>query len=191
MLPYSAPANTPASCRCAEAISPGARTPSPVLSVGASLSSQFSWSSLLSWLFESVVQLTIELRPHVVLLGACYMAERAFRLRLHLGRRCLRLAVIEVVVSPSIGFCVSLGVLDGHVGAVHGAGEIASPRRLLHGLIREPLGPEDSLQFLEEDRAFRKLAGLLVDVIGSRFDVDVVVFGKPRLAAVQRVGRQR
>lgn len=40
--------------------------------------SQFSWSSLLSWLFESVVQLTIELRPHLVLLGACYMAEREF-----------------------------------------------------------------------------------------------------------------
>src|SRR5215831_16047297 len=99
--------------------------------------------------------------------------------------------MIEVVISPSTGIRVSLGVFDGYVGAVHHAGEIAPAGRLLRRFIGKLLGPEDALQFLEEDRSLGELTSLLVDLVGSRLDVDVVVFGKVCLAAVQRVGRQR
>src|SRR5262249_28743688 len=140
----------------------------------------------------SVVQQAIELRPDLVLLGTGLMAKCALRLRPQLGGRGLGLVMIEVVVSPAAaGLRVPLGVLDGHVGAVEFPGEITPARRLQSRTVGELLGLENPLQFLEEDRAFGKFAGLLVDLVGSRFDVDVVVFGESCLAVVQRVGRQR
>src|SRR5262249_52145913 len=137
-------------------------------------------------------QQTIELRPDLVLLGAGLMAKCALRLRPQLGGRGLGLVMIEVVVSPAAaGLRVPLGVLDGHVGAVEFPREITPARRFQARTIGKLLGLEDPLKLLEEDRAFRKFAGLLVDLVGSRFDVDVVVFGKACLAVVQGVGRQR
>src|SRR5262245_46991828 len=117
------------------------------------------------------------------------MAERTFRLGPHLGRRCLGLAVVEVLVAPSACVGVSLGVLAGDVAAVELAWEVTPAGRLRRRAVGELLWFEDALQFLEEDRALRKLAGLLVDVVGSRLDVDVVIFGKACLAVVQGVGR--
>src|SRR5262249_17409827 len=134
---------------------------------------------------SSVVQQTIELRPDLVLLGAGLMAKCALRLRPQLGGRGLGLVMIEVVVSPgAAGLRVPLGVLDGHVGAVEFTGEITPARRLQSRAVGILLGLDDPLQFLEEDRSFGKFAGLLVDLVGSRFDVHVVVFGKACLAVV-------
>src|SRR5262245_62218334 len=100
--------------------------------------------------------------------------------------------MIEVVVAPAAaGLRVPLGILDGHVGAVELTGEVAAARRFRTRTVGKVLGAEDSLQLLEEDRAFRKVARLLVDLVGSRLDVDIVVFGEAGLAIVQGVGRQR
>src|SRR5262249_22540437 len=100
------------------------------------------------------VQQAIELRPDLVLLCACLMAESAIRLWLQLGGRGFRLVMIEVVVSPcQSGARVPLGILDGHVGAVEFPREIASARRFRARTVGELLGLEDPLQFFEEDRA--------------------------------------
>src|SRR4029077_18695776 len=144
------------------------------------------------WPLGSVVQQAIELRPDLVLLRAGLMAKGALRLRPQLGGRGLWLVMIEVVVAPgAAGLRVPLGVLDGHVRAVEFAGEIAPARRFHTRAVGSLLGAEDPLQFLEEDRALWKFAGLLVNLVGPRLDVDIVVFGKAGLAVVQGVGRQR
>src|SRR5262249_29344912 len=119
----------------------------------------------------SVVQQPIELGPHLVLLCAGLMAECALRFRPHLGAGGPRLVMIEVVVSPAAaGLRVPLGVLDGHVGAVEGSREITFARRFQARAVGRLLGAEGALQFLEEDRAFRKVAGLLVNLVGPRLD---------------------
>src|SRR5262249_19789869 len=138
------------------------------------------------------LQQAIELRPDLVLLCAGLMAKCALGLRPQLGGRGLRLMMIEVVVSPAAaGRCVPLRVLDGHVGTVIFAREVTPARRLRTRTVGKLLGLEDPLQFLEEDRAFRKLAGLLVDLVGSWFDVHVVVFGEPLLTVVQAIWSHR
>src|SRR5262245_26809131 len=120
------------------------------------------------------------------------MAESALRLWLQLGGRGLRLVMVEVVVSPcQSGARVPLGILDGHVGAVEGPREIAPARRLRARTVGELLGLEDPLQLLEEDRSLGKLTGLLEDLVGSRLDVHVVVFGKVFLTVVQAIRSQR
>src|SRR5262249_57053540 len=98
--------------------------------------------------------------------------------------------MIEVVVSPAAGVGIALGILDGHVGAIEVSWEIAPSRGLLPRAIRV-LRRQCQLQLLEEDRPFRKYIGLLVYLVSSRFDVDVVEFGKICHAAVQLFRRQR
>src|SRR5262249_39281547 len=73
------------------------------------------------------VQPRIELGPNLIFLGAGDMAKGALGFGLHLGRRCLRLVVIEIVVTPASGVGIALGVLDRNVGAVQLSGEVASP----------------------------------------------------------------
>src|SRR5262245_39562278 len=141
---------------------------------------------------RSVVQQAIELGPDLVLLCAGLVAKCALRLRPQRGRRGLRLVMIEVVVAPAAaGLRVPLGILDGHVGAVELTREVAAARRFRTRTIGKLLEAEDSLQFLEEDRAFRKFTRLLVEFVGAWLDVDIVVFGEAGLAVVQGVGRQR
>jgi hypothetical protein len=118
------------------------------------------------------------------------VAERALGFGLWLGRRCLRLVVIEVVVTPTVSFGIALGVLDRNVGAVQLSGEEASPGGLGARSIRV-LGWKRQLQFLEEDRSLRELACLLIDRVSAWFDVVVVVFREIGLAAVERVGSER
>src|SRR5882724_6853591 len=73
----------------------------------------------------SVVQQSIELRPDLVFLRHGLMARTTLRERLHLGSRGLRFGMIEVEVAPAATrLREPLRVLDGHVGAVEGPGEI-------------------------------------------------------------------
>src|SRR5215470_8659063 len=138
------------------------------------------------------VQQAIELRPDLVLLCAGLMAKCALSLRPHLGGRSLRLVMIEVVVPPAAaGRRVPLRVLDGHVGAVKFAREVTPARRFRTRTVGKLLGLADPLEFFEQDRAVWKLARLLVDLVGSWFDVHVVVFGEPLLTVVQAIRSQR
>jgi len=98
--------------------------------------------------------------------------------------------MVEVVVTPAAGVGVALGVLHGHVGAVEFAGKVSAPGRLSARAVRVLLR-QRQLEFLQEDGAFGKHVGLLVDFVGSRLDVDVMILGKVCLAAVERVRRQR
>src|SRR5262245_41758925 len=79
---------------------------------------------------ESLVQQGIELGPHLVLLGAGDMTVGALAYWFHAGSGCLRLMMIEVVVPPTIGLGITLGILDGHISAVERSREIAPSRRL-------------------------------------------------------------
>src|SRR5262249_57086980 len=100
--------------------------------------------------------------------------------------------MIELVITPgAAGLRVTLGILDGRVAAVEFPREIAPARRLRARTIGELLWLEDPLQLLEHDRSLREFAGLLEDLVGSRFDVDVVVFGEPFLVVVQSIRSQR
>src|SRR5215813_4566907 len=83
-----------------------------------------------------LVQYAVELRPHLVSLGAPDVAKCAFRFCLDLGGRSLRLVMIEIEVTPAASVGKALRVLDGHIGSVESAGEITPPRRL----VREPSG---------------------------------------------------
>src|SRR4029434_8332103 len=105
------------------------------------------------------VQQAIELRPDLVLLCAGLMAKCALSLRPHLGGRSLRLVMIEVVVPPAAtGRRVPLRVLDGHVGAVIFAREVAPARRFRTRTVGKEIGLADSLSFFYVDPALRYVA---------------------------------
>jgi hypothetical protein len=110
------------------------------------------------------VQQWIELGPDLVFLRARHVAERALGFGPQLGRRCLRLMVIEVVVTPASGVGIALGIFDRNVGAVQLSGEVTPPGGLGARSIRV-LGWERQLQFLEEDRPLRERTCLLVDLV--------------------------
>src|ERR1700747_2253793 len=78
----------------------------------------------------SFVQQGIELGPHLILFRARDMAKRAFSLRLHCRHRSLWLMMIEIEISPSVGFGETLGIFDRDIGAVVRPGEVASSRWL-------------------------------------------------------------
>src|SRR5215510_16066757 len=64
------------------------------------------------------------------------MAKRAFLLRSHFGSWSFWLMMIEIVVPPSAGIGIALGILDGRIAAIERSGEIAPPE----GSVREPSG---------------------------------------------------
>jgi hypothetical protein len=138
---------------------------------------------------ESFVQQGIELGPHLIFLRAGDMTIRAFVLGFHLGSWCLWLMMIEIVEPPPSGIGIALGVLDGHIGAIEGPGEIAPPRRLGSRTIGV-LARQRELQLLEHDCPFGKCIRLLVYLVGAWLDVDVVILREPGVAVIKRVGSE-
>src|ERR1700739_4568002 len=138
----------------------------------------------------SFVQQGIELGPHLILFRACDVTKRAFPLRLDCRHRSLWLMMIEIEISPSVGFGETLGILDRDIGAVERPGEVASSRWLGSGSVWV-FARQCKLELLEEDRAFGKLTGLHVNLIRTRLDVDVVKFRKVGMAVIQRIRRKR
>ena len=67
----------------------------------------------------------------------------------------------------------------------------AAPRRLSPRSIRKLCGGQCKLQLLEHDRPIGKFARLLEYLVGTRLNVDIMIFRKSRLAAIKRVRRQR
>ena len=47
------------------------------------------------------------------------------------------------------------------------------------------------MQFLEKDRPFGEFVGLLVNLVGARLDVDVVILRETRHPAIKRIGSER
>src|SRR5262249_13836017 len=139
---------------------------------------------------ESLVQQGIELGPDVILLRVGDMAERTLALRLRFGSWSLWLMMIEIVVAPPSGIGIALGILDRHIGAIELSGKIAAPRKLGSRTVAV-LSRQRELQLLEQDCPFGKLIGLLVDLVGARFDVDVVILREPGLAAIERIRSER
>src|SRR5690242_2312916 len=77
-----------------------------------------------------LLQYGVELRPNFIFLCALEMAKGAHFFGLHRGRRSLRFVMIEIEKPPASRGRVAFGIFDGHIGAVEGAGEISSSRRL-------------------------------------------------------------
>ena len=94
--------------------------------------------------------------------------------------------MIEIEVAPAARSGKALGILDGHIGAIELSAEKTAPGRLGARTIGK-LCWQCELQFLEQDRPFRELLRLFVDLIGARLDVDVVIFRE----AGARPGRVR
>src|SRR5258707_3910944 len=113
------------------------------------------------------------------------MAIRAFLLRLHRGSRSLWLMMIEVEVAPAPRGRKTLRVFDRHIGAIKGAREITASRRLGSRTIGVLRRRQRELQLLEEDGPVGKCIRLLVYRVGSRIDVDIVIFRE----AAARPGR--
>src|SRR5262249_45010309 len=128
--------------------------------------------------------------PDLVFLSAGDMAIGTLAHRFQFGSGCLWLLMIEIVEPPAIAFGITLGILDGNIGAIECSGEIAPPRRLRSRTIGI-LSLQRQLQLLEHDRPFRELTGLLEYLVGARLDVDVVILWEPCMAAIERVGSQR
>src|SRR5258708_1730990 len=118
------------------------------------------------------------------------MAVAAFFLRLQFGRWSLRFMMVEIVVAPASGIGIPLGILDGHVGSVKGPGKIAPPRRFHSGAIRL-LPWQRELQFLEKNCSFGKYVRLLVDLVRTRLDIDIVKFREAGHAVIECVGSKR
>src|SRR5262245_9399699 len=76
---------------------------------------------------ESLVQQRIELSPNVIFFCVGLMAIGAFRLRFQFGGWSFGLMMIEIVVAPSSGIGMALGILDGHISAIPSSGKISSP----------------------------------------------------------------
>ena len=93
------------------------------------------------------------------------MAEGAFCQRLQFGSWSFWLMMIEIIVAPSSGIAVALGILDGHVSAIPRSGEIASPRRLGSRTVGKLRRGQRELQFLEQDCPVGKLISLLVYLV--------------------------
>lgn len=93
---------------------------------------------------ESLVQQGIELGPHLIFLCAGDMAIRALVQGFHLRGWRFRLMVIEIEEAPPLGVRKTLGILDRHIGAIEGSGEIApllaARSKQHHGRTRCPSG---------------------------------------------------
>jgi hypothetical protein len=93
--------------------------------------------------------------------------------------------MIEIEVAPAARSGKALGILDGHIGAIELSAEKTAPGRLGARTIGK-LCWQCELQFLEQDRPFRELLRLFVDLIGARLDVDVA--GKPASPPLSALG---
>src|SRR6516165_10214454 len=113
---------------------------------------------------HSYVQQGIELGPNLIFLGAGHMAKRAFLLRSHFGSWSFWLMMIEIVVPPSAGIGIALGILDGRIAAIERSGEIAPPRRFGSRTVGV-LPRQRELQLLEQDCPFGKCKRLLVYLV--------------------------
>src|SRR6266436_3402757 len=136
------------------------------------------------------VQQRIELGPHFIFLRAGLMAVAALFLRLQFGSWSLRFMMVEIVVAPASGIGITLGILDGHVGSVKGPGEIAPPRRFHSGAIRF-LPRQRELQLLEKNCPFGKHVRLLVNLVRTWLDIDIVKFRETGHAVIEGVGSER
>src|SRR6516225_6558503 len=92
-------------------------------------------------------------------------------------------------VTPSVGAREPFLILHAQVYPVERAVEIAAPRWFLARAVREGR-LEHASQFLDENRAVRKHAGLEVRVQVLFLHVDVVILRETRVPVVQRVWRQ-
>src|SRR6185369_15624800 len=117
------------------------------------------------------------------------MTIGALRERADFGGWGLGLVVVEVVITPAVGLSISLSVFDRHVGAVKGPREEPASGWFFLRTVRE-VGGQHELQFLHKYRSFGEHARLLVNVVRTRLDVDVMEFRKVCLATVQCVWRQ-
>src|SRR5215467_15809299 len=113
---------------------------------------------------DSLVQERIELGPNLILLGAGYVAEGAFLSWSHFRSWSFWLMMIEVEVSPLSGVGIALAILDRHVGAVEGSGEIAAPRKLGARTILA-LSWQRELQLFEKNCSFGEFIRPLVDLV--------------------------
>src|SRR5262249_16092592 len=117
------------------------------------------------------------------------MAKRAFLLRSHFGSWSFWLMMIEIVVPPSAGVGIALGILDGRIAAIERSGEIAPPRRLGSRTVGV-LPRQRELQVLEHDCPFGKCKRLLVYFVWAGLHLDVLKFREPSLPAIKRVGSE-
>ena len=93
------------------------------------------------------------------------MAKTAFVLRSQFGSGSFWLVMVEIVVPPSSGIGVTLGILDGHIGAIPFSGEIASPGGLGPRTVSVLGRRQSELQLFEKDCPFRKHVRLLVGLV--------------------------
>src|SRR5258708_29152993 len=106
------------------------------------------------------------------------MTVGAFSLRPHLRGSSLGLKVIEIVVTPPPGSCITLRVLNGHVGTVVGSREVASAGRFDTRTVRKLPVLQRTLQLLEEYGPLREHSGFFVDIERCRLDINIMKFGK-------------
>src|SRR5260370_14424847 len=104
------------------------------------------------------------------------MTEGAFVSRLCLGSWSFRFGMIEIEVSPPSRSRKSLGILNGHISTVVGAGEISSPRRFRLRAVGILGGTQSELQLLKHDCSVWELIRFLVYLVCPRLDLDVVIF---------------
>src|SRR5215831_13272544 len=83
--------------------------------------------------------------------------------------------MIKIVVTPPMGTGIALGILDRYIRAIVWARKIAAPRGLDARTV-VVLPRQRELQFFEHDCPFGEFVRLLVDLVGARLDVDVVIF---------------
>src|SRR5260370_22987831 len=113
------------------------------------------------------------------------MTEGAFVSRLCLGSWSFRFGMIEIEVSPPSRSRKSLGILNGHISTVVGAGEISSPRRFRLRAVGILGGTQSELQLLKHDCAVGGLIRFLGYLVCPRVDVDLVIFRGTRLPPIQ------
>src|SRR5260370_31111560 len=99
--------------------------------------------------------------------------------------------MIEIEVSPPSRSRKSLGILNGHISTVVGAGEISSPRRFRLRAVGILGGTQSELQLLKHDCAVGELIRFLVYLVCPRLGGDVVVFRETCLSAIERLADQR
>src|SRR5215467_4298343 len=92
------------------------------------------------------------------------MAVGAFLSWSHFRSWSFWLMMIEVVIPPLSGVGITLAILDRHVGAIEGSGEIAAPRKLGARTI-VVLTRQRELQLLEKNCPFGEFVRPLVDLV--------------------------
>src|SRR5262249_38643171 len=91
--------------------------------------------------------------------------------------------MVEVVVTPAIARGIPFSVFDGYVGAIKRPRKESAPRGLSFRAVRTISGQHE-LQFLYEYCSFGEDARVLIDFVGTRFDVYIVEFWEVCMPAI-------